>query len=122
MCFSTLQRYSKSSNYANIFPTIFKFLEVKMEVKMEVNSLRSWELKWTFHKDASLTPQGRILMAIRMHPCEGGGLLLALQIVVAEVLAVGGQLVMFQIGKEVLELQEEAFARGISVGVHAKFS
>ena len=22
-------------------------MEVKMEVKMEVNSLRSWELKWT---------------------------------------------------------------------------
>ena len=42
------------------------------------------------------------------------------QVVVAEILAVGWQLVVLQRGQDLLQLQEEALARRIAVGVHVE--
>ena len=42
------------------------------------------------------------------------------QIVLAEVLAVGRQLVVHKMGQDLLELEEEAFAGGFAVGVHVE--
>ena len=44
------------------------------------------------------------------------------QIVLAEVLAVGRQLVVHKMGQDLLELEEEAFAWDIAVGVHVKLN
>lgn len=43
------------------------------------------------------------------------------QIILAEILASWGQLVVYQRGQNLLELQEEAFARSIPVGKHVPF-
>ena len=43
-----------------------------------------------------------------------------LEIVVAEVLAGGGQLVVLEVGNDLLQLQEELFARQVAVGKDVK--
>ena len=42
------------------------------------------------------------------------------EVVVAEVLAVGWQLVVLERGQNLLQLQEEALAGGVAVGEHVK--
>ena len=42
------------------------------------------------------------------------------EVVVAEVLAVGWQLVVLERGQDLLQLQEEALAGGVAVGEHVK--
>ena len=42
------------------------------------------------------------------------------QKILAEVLAVGWQLMMHEIGEELLQLEEETFARLVAVGVHVE--
>ena len=44
------------------------------------------------------------------------------QVVVAEVLAVGRQLVVDKGGQDALQLQEEAFAGLVVIGIHVEFS
>ena len=42
------------------------------------------------------------------------------QVVVAEVLAAEGELVVHEMGQDVLELEEEALAGRVAVGVHVE--
>ena len=42
------------------------------------------------------------------------------EIILAEILAVGGQLMVYQRGQDLLQLEEQAFAGGVAVGVHVK--
>ena len=46
--------------------------------------------------------------------------LLGLQIVLAEILAPNGQLVVLQMGQDLLQLEEEAFAWLVAVGIHVE--
>lgn len=52
---------------------------------------------------------------------KGGGLVAGGEVVVAEVLARWWQLVVDEGGEELFQLEEEALAGRVAVGVHAKF-
>ena len=59
---------------------------------------------------------------VKMVQSERSSILLPLrgQIVLAEVLAAQGQLMVLQAGQVALQLQEEALARLVAVGVHVE--
>ena len=45
---------------------------------------------------------------------------MSFEIILAEILAVGGQLMVYQRGQYLLQLEEQAFAGGVAVGVHVE--
>ena len=63
------------------------------------------------NKDALLGDKDGLSGRVSLH---------GLQIVLAEILAPNGQLVVLQMGQDLLQLEEEAFAWFVTVGIHVK--